>query len=710
MPDTPETPGQYTIEQLRAFVEQLQSDPAQASNEQLTQARDFIREQADHLGGQELTKDVIAGLRELKEAKGLVSEQQTSRAEASAELDEERRGLLDDLADPEAAGEQSSEGDAGDPAGEPEQPAIPGQAAQPAEPAGDTPAQGSDAPQAVAASGSKPRRAPVGTFKAAAPRPARDTSLLVQGNVTAAGGSPGFAQGQVIRNTAELATAMTEKLRSMASGRGSGGGGDKVYVAHVAHEYPEARTLRVKDWVGNFTKIEQATSPQALTAAGGLCAPLEVLYDVEVIGSSNRPIKNALAPFRVDRGGIQFRPNSSAASALIGGTGTGVDRWNMAQDEVAGPTEEKGCYVVDCPAITEAEIYAVYLCLEFGNITARFDPETTAAHIREGVIAHARKAENELLRQLLAGSKVLSAAKVVGATRDILANIDKATAYYRNRHRIDTDVSLTCILPAWVRYMMRTDLARQMAAGDWMEALGVTDEQIASWFQRRGVMPVWHLDGQIGGVSEVQTVTVTGTPTGGSYTLTFDGETTGAIAYNATAATVKAALEALPNIPVGSLTAAGGPHPGTAVTIAFGGRFELTDVPEMTATGSFTGGSTPAVAVTTTTTMSSTSTVNGVSIASQVYAEAAAGAAIPGYPNQIDACLFASGTKLFLDGGSLDLGLVRDSTLNARNRYRQFSETFEGIADRGVENLRLAMTCQPTGQTAGTKDTDAIAD
>ena len=33
--------------------------------------------------------------------------------------------------------------------------------------------------------------------------------------------------------------------------------------------------------------------------------------------------------------------------------------------------------------------------------------------------------------------------------------------------------------------------------------------------------------------SEVQTVTITGTPTGGTFTLTFDGETTAAIAYNA---------------------------------------------------------------------------------------------------------------------------------------------------------------------------------
>jgi hypothetical protein len=53
---------------------------------------------------------------------------------------------------------------------------------------------------------------------------------------------------------------------------------------------------------------------------------------------------------------------------------------------------------------------------------------------------------------------------------------------------------------------------------------------------------------------------------------------------------------------------------------------------------------------------------------------------------------------------------VRDSTLNARNRYRQFSGEFEGAAFRGIESLRLVMTVQPTGQTAGTADLSAIAD
>ncbi|MET7395612.1 hypothetical protein ABZS66_19190 [Dactylosporangium sp. NPDC005572] len=105
-----------------------------------------------------------------------------------------------------------------------------------------------------------------------------------------------------------------------------------------------------------------------------------------------------------------------------------------------------------------------------------------------------------------------------------------------------------------------------------------------------------------GSSEEVQTVTITGTPTGGTYTLTFNGQTTAAIPYNATAAQVKTALEALSTIGAGNVTTAGGPHPGTAVTVTFVGTLANTNVAQMTANSAgLTGGSTPTVTVTTTT-------------------------------------------------------------------------------------------------------------
>ena len=102
--------------------------------------------------------------------------------------------------------------------------------------------------------------------------------------------------------------------------------------------------------------------------------------------------------------------------------------------------------------------------------------------------------------------------------------------------------------------------------------------------------------------SEVQTITVTGSPTGGTFTLTFTGQTTGTIAYNATAATIKTTLEALSNINPGDVVLTGGPLPATPVVVTFQGQYAGTDVALMTDNDAgLTGGTTPAVTVTTTT-------------------------------------------------------------------------------------------------------------
>ncbi len=90
-----------------------------------------------------------------------------------------------------------------------------------------------------------------------------------------------------------------------------------------------------------------------------------------------------------------------------------------------------------------------------------------------------------------------------------------------------------------------------------------------------------------GAADESQTITVDAT--GGTYTLTFDGQTTGAIAENAAAGAVQSALEALTNIAVGDVIvtgADGGPY-----TVTFGGALAGTDVAQMTGDGTnLTGG------------------------------------------------------------------------------------------------------------------------
>lgn len=402
------------------------------------------------------------------------------------------------------------------------------------------------------------------------------------------------------RGIAEAFARRNDQLRRAPSNT-------RADMIRIVTRYPEERHLAANaDAFSNIEKVERVQSDvlsrtaeqNALTAAG-LCAPLEVLYDIDVLGDEDRPVRDALTRFGADRGGITYRP------ALDGVTQTGgIGTWTKAND-VADPLVPKTCVEIACPGILTAEVEATYMCLTFSNMSSRFDPEQMDASIRAQRIAHARFSENKLLTQLRAGSKPLYTTRLLGAVRDILVTLDKVTAYYRNVHRLAQSASLRAILPAWAQNLMRADMVRQMV-GDGPTVLAIADAMINEWFRVRNVNITWHLDG-------------------------------------------------------------------------IAGRTLSTPEPD-------------------------------VVIPNQFYALAAAQAEVPGFPDVVEMLLFQEGSWLYLDGGELNLGLVRDSTLNADNRFQTFSESFEIAANRGIESMSINMAVQPTGQSAATVTTASAAD
>ena len=99
----------------------------------------------------------------------------------------------------------------------------------------------------------------------------------------------------------------------------------------------------------------------------------------------------------------------------------------------------------------------------------------------------------------------------------------------------------------------------------------------------------------------------------------------------------------------------------------------------------------------------------GSALSNQFFGLLGTNAPEPQWPNQssdgtiqLGWLLYPEGTYQFLDGGRLDLGVVRDSTLDATNDYESFVETFEGVAFRGLESYQIQSTLKPTGGSAGT--------
>ena len=132
----------------------------------------------------------------------------------------------------------------------------------------------------------------------------------------------------------------------------------------------------------------------------------------------------------------------------------------------------------------------------------------------------------------------------------------------------------------------------------------------------------------------VQTLAITGTPTGGHFNLTWNGVTTGNIAYNASAATVQTALAALAGR-YGTVAVAGATAlPTGTLTITYSNTGN-TNV--LNSTDAFTGGSSPASALTV------TSWVNGANLFAggyQVYASGTEAARV-----YIDTTWFWSGKQ-----------------------------------------------------------------
>ncbi len=87
---------------------------------------------------------------------------------------------------------------------------------------------------------------------------------------------------------------------------------------------------------------------------------------------------------------------------------------------------------------------------------------------------------------------------------------------------------------------------------------------------------------------------------------------------------------------------------------------------------------------------------------------AEAGAALQNWPDHAMTYLFHPGAHRFLDGGELNLGVTRDSTLNSTNDLQIWSETFEGLMSPGLESLRIDMDLCPSGEISAATDVTGV--
>lgn len=402
-------------------------------------------------------------------------------------------------------------------------------------------------------------------------------------SIVASADIPGFKAGQELDGLKDIAKAFMAK-RPAVRGTDPGADGTRFLVASINREYDESRRLD-NDIDSTMAKIQAVTSPEALVASGGLCAPLTPLYDIVTYGDAVRPVRDALPAFQATRGGIRFLPPPRLAD-LAGST----RRTTAAQDAAGytnqtppGSTPPKPCLHVTCEAEQTCIIEAVSQCLTFGNFGSRTYPEQVQAWLKLGMVEFARYAETELLNGIQAGSTLQTSGQIYGATGSLLDTVSALVMSFRSRYRISTNFKLRALFPFWIREVFKVDIAAE-APGDGLERYNISDAQLDAWFASRGVNISWYQD---------------------------------------------------------NTTSEGAPWP-----------------------------------------------------------EPIPGGGVRSWPNRVEWFLFPEGAWVYLDGGTLDLGIVRDSTLNSQNDYQVFYEEFFGVCNLGQESYRIISDICPNGTYA----------
>jgi hypothetical protein len=291
--------------------------------------------------------------------------------------------------------------------------------------------------------------------------------------ITAGADIPGYTAGSSVTDMKEVASLMEKRIHSLR--RVNGGDGEQHIVASVTTSFPEERTL-TQDAEANWDKIKAVTSPEAIVASGGHVAPFETRYEIFGLGSTARPVRDALARFQADRGGIRF-----VTPPVLSSYGNAVGVWTAANDSAETPSpSSKTSLTVTAASENTVATDAVTLQMQFGNLATRAYPELIARHNELGLIQHAREAEQNLLTKIGDASTAVTTTSLIGFGRDFLVQIGRAAAAYRSRHRMEADAPLRAIVPAWVKDAMAADLALAMPGDNTLNAYAEIDGYVAS--------------------------------------------------------------------------------------------------------------------------------------------------------------------------------------------------------------------------------------
>lgn len=526
------------------------------ADEHRVAAEKIVAEDAEYTAGFS-AEDVIAELgRGTEQAKAIKAEQ-AARVEAHATYESEKAALAAQiLGDPKA---DEDEGEA-----EPEAPVALAVEEVVVEPE----------PEAIVASVA-PR------MHRSAPTPRVPIRVIEEPHpvtaLVAAAGVRGARPGDILGDRIALARVISETAKSLGKPQKHRNGTEErtlVATASYRDSYPEDRILKREDPFGNLAKIEAVGTPwfgragiEAMTASGGLCAPLTPFYNQPNLSIASRPVRDSLPNYMAERGGISV-PTPGTISDIT----TAITVITEEEDALGGTYATKSCQDFTCPTWTDVAVTVIAHCREYGNLNAMAWPEGIAFQNDLTMAAHARVSDGYLLTRI--GS--LSVAKTwaqqtesYGALSGMIQALLQERAATISYLRMAPGTRFRAFLPFWVAEALAVDTVNTQFG-----RFELPQDAISNLLGRYNIDVTWYLD-------------------------TADG-------------------------------------------------------------------------------------------AGQVYSESSAGAIVD-FLDPV-AYLFPEGTFLHVDSGDLELGIVRDSTLNSTNDFQVFGETFENVARIGPAQAAKQIT------------------
>jgi hypothetical protein len=269
-------------------------------------------------------------------------------------------------------------------------------------------------------------------------------------------------------------------------------GGPEHKIARADFGFPPERQLgdSIDENNEKIAAVVAASMPggvgeYSLTAAGGLCAPLEPIYTMPNFATDAEPVWDALPVFQAARGGVNV-----PEATTIGDITTAISSISEADDALGGTFATKSCQDLDCPAFTEVAVQILAHCREYGNLNARAWPEKIRHENELTMAALARTSEMFILERIKALSiNVTSGAETLGALVYLVDAITKSMYGIRSRLRMPAGARFRALLPAVVLDILVLDAVQNQF--DRYKTRGDVD----SYLRSIGIDPVYYLDG-----------------------------------------------------------------------------------------------------------------------------------------------------------------------------------------------------------------------